>query len=38
MTLVAARAAPHALHLNATIALAIVIGALLADATNDPGP
>jgi hypothetical protein len=27
-----------ALHLSAPIALAIVIGALLADATNDPGP
>jgi hypothetical protein len=27
-----------ALHLSATIALAVVIGALIADATNDPGP
>jgi len=27
-----------ALHLSATIALAIVIGGLIADATNDPGP
>jgi hypothetical protein len=27
-----------ALHLSAPIALAVVAGALLADATNNPGP